>query len=262
MIEPIQMFRYNPETEKPEPLKTVKGDPVADGTYKAALAVVDHFRETYGRNSFDNQGSPLGVVVGYAPFRKPLNNAFWQDSDKRLYFGDGDGRTFAPLGLAKDVVAHEFIHGVITSEVKLKYKGEEGGIHESWADVLATGLDTNTQIGEDIFTPGISGDAIRDIADLTYTHVSQLPPVDGPHYGQPHLMGQPLSHAAYLASREIGLDKVRSIWYSAITDHMKDHSGFLGARQATLSAAKSLFGDNEATALTQAWDAVGILDAT
>ncbi len=255
----IDIFRYNPDTARPEPIEDLAKDEVALRTYEAAESVLGHFQKEYGRKSFDAKDGALRIIVGYSPGGKPINNAFWSNSERTIYFGDGDGTMFSPLGTAKDVMAHEFMHGVIETELKLDYQGEQGGIHESFSDIIATGVDGNLQVGEEIFTPGIKGDAIRDLSGLKYTHVKDLPGPDDKYYGEPHLMGEPLSHAAYLASKDIGLDKVRRIWYGAVTDHMKDHSGYEGARQATLSAASALYGDTEVAALRQAWDAVGIL---
>ena len=252
----IILSRYNPKSYSPEPVTAFDKDPVARKTLEATTKVVDYFKTTYGRDSWDGRGAEVRVVVGVEE-----NNAYWRNENKTLYFGDGDGVMFSPLGTAVDVVAHEFMHAVIDSEVKLDYDGESGGIHESFSDILATGLDGNLQIGETVFTPGIKGDAIRALDHLSYTHVSQLPKPNELYYNEPHLWSEPLSHAAFLASREIGLDKVRNVWYTAVNEHLKDNAGFLGARQATISAAKSMYGETEVAALSQAWDAVGILDA-
>jgi Zn-dependent metalloprotease len=257
-VSPINILRYSEKTFKGEPISSIDSDPVAREALENASEVMSHFQKEYGRSSFDNKGGVLNVIVGYSTLGNPVNNAFWRNNESAIYFGDGDGKRFSPLGGAKDVMAHEFMHGVISSEVELDYQGEQGAIHESFSDILATGLDNNTQIGEDIYTPGIKGDALRDLSDMNYRHVGQLPGPDHKYYNEPHLWSEPISHAAYVASKEIGLDKVRKVWYTALTDHMKDNSGFLGARQATLSAAKTLYGDKASAAVEQAWNSVGV----
>ena len=257
----IDIYRFNPVTrgrdliiDSTKPLDTK--DTVALQTYKAAQDTLKYYKDTFGRNSFDNKGATLNVVIGYEELAgTPLNNAYWNQDDKTMYFGDGDGKMFTPLGAAPDVFTHEFTHAVISSEVKLTYDGQEGGIHESYSDIMATGVDNNTQIGESVFTPSIPGDSLRDLPKLRYNHMSTLPA--GEH--EPHTMGEVLSTAAMRAADVIGLDKVRHIWYDSIINSLKNHSGFDGAREATIKSAKSLYGEPTSLSVQQAWDAVGIL---
>lgn len=256
----VEIYRFDPTNGNQklvisslQPVTTT--DAVALQTYDAALSVLKYYKESFGRNSFDGKGAPVKVVIGYREEpNTPLNNAFWSSSDKTMYFGDGDGKIFTPLGTAPDVFSHEFTHAVIDSEVKLQYTGEQGGIHESFADILSTGVDNNLQIGESVFTPHISGDSIRDLPNLKVNHVSKL------NLGEvePHIMSEPLSTAAMRAAESIGIDKVRRIWYDSVIG-LKNHSGFSGAREATIGAAKALYGDAVSASVRQAWDAVGIL---
>ena len=260
-IPKIDIYRYNPDTKgrdlvisSESPLKT--GDSVALQTYKAALDTLQYYQSEFKRNSFDGRGAPISVVIGYQEVAgTPMNNAFWSSTDKTMYFGDGDGKIFSPLGTAADVFAHEFTHAVIESEVSLNYVGQSGGIHESYSDILATGVDHNTQIGEGVFTPDIKGDAIRDLAHLKYTHVKSLASGES----EPHIMGEPLSTAAMRAADVIGIDKVRHIWYDSLIRGLKDNSGYDGARAATIGAASTLYGKDVSASVQQAWDAVGIL---
>lgn len=259
----IEVYRYQGAGKAPELIMStangLKGlDKVAKETYNAALDVVRYYQGEFGRNSYDNKGATVKLVVGYeeAP-GVPLNNAFWNGSTNTMYFGDGDGKLFSPLGTARDIVAHEFGHAVIDKEVKLNYKGQSGGIHESVADVWATGVDGNLQIGESAFTPHVPGDAIRDLENPHWKHVKDLPQ-DDPYTGEPHVMSEPLSYAAVLASKSLGLDTVRKIWYSAVVDNLKNHSGFAGLRQATEASALRLYGTEARQAVEDAWKAVGI----
>lgn len=264
----VSVYRYNKDTDSSDLVASskkkhpdFKGDTVAADTFKAAMMVTDYFKGTHGWKGYGGKGEELKLVVGYAPFVQPVNNAFWDEGKKELVFGDGDGKIFSPLGTAPDVVAHEFMHGVISSRVKLDYRGESGGIHESFADVLATGVDGNLQIGETVYTPGYDGDALRDLGHLRYTHVDLLPSHGDKYHGEPHIMGEPLSHAAYLASQKVGMNKVRDVWFKAVTEHMKDDSDYMGARDAVLGAASSLYGssDKSIKAFEDAFNAVGIL---
>jgi Zn-dependent metalloprotease len=260
----IEVYRHVGLGKAPElVISSTKGvlntkDSVAITTYNAALDTIRYYQGEFGRNSYDNKGGKVKLVVGYSESDgAPMNNAFWNGDDKTMYFGDGDGKLFSPLGTARDIVAHEFGHAIISSEVKLGYSGQSGGIHESVSDVWATGIDGNLLIGEDSFTPHVPGDGLRDLENPHWKHVKDLPQ-DPPYKGEPHVMSEPLSYAAVLASKSVGLDKVRKIWYTAIVENLKDHSGFAGFRQATEGAALKLYGPEARQSIEDAWKAVGI----
>lgn len=235
------------------------GDQAVRDAYANGVKVLEYFQKTFGRNSWDNKGTVLKLRV-HAPnweTGKPNNNnAGWFLDEGRIWLGDGDGKLFSPLGGAPDVIAHEFTHAVIDSEVKLRYTGQEGAIHESFSDVLATGIDGNWQIAEGVFTPGIAGDALRDLAHPTWSNYADLPA----GMDEEHALSEVASTAAYKAAQAIGADVMRSIWYTAIVDHMPNHAGFAGARQATIDAANALFGknSNQSQAVRDAWAAVGV----
>lgn len=259
----IEVFRYNAGTNTRELVVSSRegvldtSDTVAIQTYNAALDVIRYYKNTYNRSSYDNKNSDVKIVVGYTESTNlPLNNAFWNTEDKTMYFGDGDGNLFSPLGTAYDVVAHEFAHAIIENEVPLVYNGQSGGIHESVADILSTGVDNNLTIAESVFTPKIKNDSLRDLGNLTHKTAPFLQRA-GKWANEPHLMSEPLSHAAVLASQFVGLDVIRKIWYTATVDYLKPHSGFTGFRQATLSAA-SLYGPEVRQSILDAWKAVEI----
>jgi len=263
-LPPIEVYRHVGHGK--EPILVVSSDQkqyegrdlVALGTYQAAVDVVGYFSKTFGRAGADDAGSAVKIIVGYEDVPgKPVNNAFWDATKGAILFGDGDGDTFSPLGTARDVMAHEFSHAIIDSEVKLAYRGEEGGIHETLADLWATGVDGNMTIGETVYTPNVPGDALRDLNNLTWKHTDDLP-VTPPYVDEPHVMGEPLTHAAVLASQSVGIDNIRKIWYTATIDHLKDHSGYAGFRQATEAAALQMYDVDTQKAISDAWEAVGV----
>ena len=88
------------------------------------------------------------------------NNAAWI-GDKMIY-GDGDGRTFTALSGANDVVAHEITHGVTQETANLNYRNQSGALNESFSDVFGYFVDDEDFLmGEDVYTPGQNGDALR-----------------------------------------------------------------------------------------------------
>jgi Zn-dependent metalloprotease len=228
-------------------------DEVVRTAYEHGVEVLRYARSEFGRDGLDGRGSALRIRA-HAPLG---TDAQWYDDEQRIWLGDGDGRLMAPLGGAADVVAHEFFHGVIDHEVELGYTGQQGALHESFADVLATGIDGNWQIAEDVYTPGVDGDALRDLSRLTYTDVRRFPA----GYDDVHVMSEAPSHAAYLVGRDLGMREMRRIWYIALTDHLRDRADFGGARTATIAAANALHGrgSTQGAAVAAAWDAVGVL---
>jgi neutral peptidase B len=233
-------------------------DPAAKTAHKNALAVDNFLRTAFNRDGWDGKGSPLHVVVhAKTEDGAPLINATWDLENQRIHLGDGDGQLLGPLGNSLDVMMHETSHAVVDSEVKLDYEGQSGGINESWADVIGALADPDDWlIGEDEMTPGIPGDAIRDLSAPRYSHLNDVPPgVDDVH----DLSGIP-SLAAVRVADKVGRPEMGQIWYRALVDHMADRAGFSGAATATLLAAKDLFGEKSSqfNAVQDAWKSVGV----
>ncbi len=227
---------------------------------KNAARVDEFLRTQFGRDGWDDKGSPMRIVV-HAPNEDGtpnMNNAYWDNLTKRIYLGDGDGELFAPLGGALDVLVHEATHAIVDSEVNLRYEGQQGGINESWADILASLADPKDwRIGEDVFTPGSPGDAIRDLENPRFGHVDQLPKgaVIEPH----DYSGIP-SLAAVRVADKLGKNEMGRIWYSALVDHLDSRAGYSGAARATLDAAAKLHGTTSDAVATviEAWKSVGV----
>lgn len=237
---------------------------IAAEAYANAERTLDYLRSTFHRNGVDGTGGLVRVLVHATdPLtgKAPLNNAFWMDDEQRAWFGDGDGKLWSPLGSAADVVAHELVHGVTYASVNLDTTyGQEGALHESFSDVIATGIDGNWTIGEDAYTPGTPGDALRDLTRPKYARMGDVKPWET----DAHDLSSIPSFAAYKVAQRIGGDAMRQIWYAALTSDLPDHVGFAGARRATLAAAERLYGrDSDACrAVGEAWDAVGVDDRT
>lgn len=228
--------------------------------HRHAVEVDDFLRTTFGRNGWDGKGAPIRIVV-HAPNddgSPHLNNAYWDKQSRRIYLGDGDGVIFAPLGNSRDVVMHETVHAIVDSEVNLRYTGQQGGINESWADVLASIADPDDWlIGEDVYTPDQPGDSIRDLSNPRFGHVKQLPKETEL---EPHDYSGIPSLAAVRVADQLGRSQMGQIWYNALVDHLDSRAGFAGAARATLDSAAALFGaaSSEVQAVKQAWLSVGV----
>ncbi len=233
-------------------------DAILGTAYENAVKTDAFFRNQFGRNGWDNKGSALEIVV-HAPDPDTgdvMNNAYWDPRERKIFLGDGDGRLLAPLGNSYDVMVHEAVHAMVDSEVNLKYVGQQGAINESFADVLACLADDDWTIGEDVLTPNVAGDALRDLSKPRFDHVSNVPSgMDEVH----DLSGIP-SLAAVRAAKEIGKNEMGNIWYRALTQHLDSRSGFSGAARATLEATVELHGadSKQFSAVMDAWKSVGV----
>ncbi|KMM38008.1 M4 family metallopeptidase [Guptibacillus hwajinpoensis] len=249
-------------------------DAAAVDAHYYASATYDYYKDVFNRNSYDGNGAPLKSTVHYG---RNYNNAFWNGS--QMVYGDGDGSTFVSLSGGEDVVAHELTHAVTDTTADLIYQNESGALNESMSDVFGTLVefhDNNNPdwlIGEDIYTPGTSGDALRSMSDPTQFG-------DPAHYserytgtqdnGGVHINSGIMNKAAYLLSEGgtfygvtvsgIGKDKLGAIYYRTLTQYLTASSNFSQMRSAAVQAATDLYGasSSEVQSVNKAFDAVGV----
>jgi bacillolysin len=221
--------------------------------------VYDYYKGL-GRNSYDNAGHQIISGVHYS---SRYNNAFWDGS--QMVYGDGDGVQFISLSGGYDVIGHELTHAVTETTSGLIYSNQSGALNESWSDAQASVMDSGDWlIGEDVYTPGTAGDALRSMSNPAL-------------YGQPATMSAYVNttsdnggvhtnsgipnKAFYNFATAIGSRTIAGkIWYTASRDYMTSSTNFSGARAATLSATAALYGSTSSyyTALKTAWTNVGV----
>ena len=264
------------------------GDSAIDAAHNYAIATYDYYSTNHQRDSIDNSGMTL---ISRAHYSRNYNNAFWDGS--QMTYGDGDGVTFIPLSQDADVVAHELTHGVTERSSGLIYQNESGALNEAWSDIFGAAVDHATGastpdtvvgsitpdiwlLGEDIYTPGTPGDALRNMADpadegdfdyypTRYTGSSDN---GGVHWnsgianlafvllveGGSHPRGKttvvvPALDTDFNTSLSMALD----IFYEANINCLTPSSNFAAARYCT-----ALFAGNNSTNVHEAWDAVGV----
>jgi Zn-dependent metalloprotease/subtilisin-like proprotein convertase family protein len=263
-------------------------DKVAQSAHDHAATVYEYYKDTFGRDSYDNQGAALISTVHY---RENYNNAFWSDWYKQMVYGDGDGIRWRPLSFALDIVAHELTHAVNSNTARFVYAEEAGALDESFADFFAVMISnddpiTDWEMGEGVYTPYRPGDAIRDLSNPTkygqpdhmdnYIHLSpgELPDPYKNDNGYVHYNSGIPNKVAYLIVKGgthygirvkgIGRDKAEQIYYLALTSYLSSSTRsrwtFKQARYAMLNACRQLYGDtgDEYAAIKNAWAAVGI----
>ncbi|KAA0956376.1 peptidase M4 family protein [Planococcus sp. ANT_H30] len=234
----------------------------------------DYFKNVHGRNSYDGNGAQVISTVHYG---RSYNNAFWSGS--QMVYGDGDGNTFIPLSGALDVVAHELTHAVTNTTADLIYQNESGAINESMSDIFGTLVEyhfnnnPDWQVGEDIYTPNVAGDALRSLKDPTLSgdpdHYSKRYTGTGDNGGV-HINSGISNKAAYLLANGgthygvtvtgIGNNKSGAIYYRTLTQYLTPNSNYSHYRAATIQAATDLYGasSTEVTSVKAAFTAVGV----
>lgn len=257
------------------------GDDAIDAAHNYAIATYNYYLNNHGRDSIDDAGLTLKSRVHYD---RNYNNAYWDGT--QMTYGDGDGVYFIPLSQDADVVAHELTHGVTEHSSGLIYASESGALNEAWSDIFgsmvdrqegATGADI-WLLGEDIYTPGIPNDALRNMADPA----AEGDPDYYPHRNyQGSCLASPINDNCGVHSNSgianlafqllvdggvhprgkttvnvtgIGHAAAADIFYAANAGCLTPSSNFAAARYCTAD----VFGGSHAAAVHAAWDAVGV----
>lgn len=246
-------------------------------------ATRDFFKQVHKRDSIDDRGMRLN---GFVHFDREYNNAFWDGS--QMVFGDGDGVLFSDFTNSLDVIGHELTHGVTEFSAGLVYHNQPGALNESISDVFGSLVkqwtlkhaadEADWLIGSDIFTPAISGDALRSMKnpgkaydndafgkDPQPDHMSKfvdLPDTDDGDFGGVHINSGIPNKAFYLVATDIGGNAWEApghIWYESLkaaspTTEFKDFA------ELTYLMADRLYGagSREQQAVAGAWQEVGV----
>ncbi len=269
-----------------------------DAHYGAAKTF-DYYQLVHGRNGIDGNYGPgttaaganggISLVSSRVHFGSNYNNAFWYQN--KMSYGDGNGSTFSPLTTI-DICGHEMTHGVIERTANMTYARESGALNESFADIFGAMVELYAdggsptadtwKIGEDAYTPGTPGDALRrmddpnSVGDPDHYSLRLYPgsctPSNANDQCGVHTNSSISNHVYYLAANGgtnrvsgiavtgMGTSSAQRIFYRALSVYMTSSTNFAGARTATLSAATDLFGSSssEYNITATAWCAVGV----
>lgn len=261
------------------------GNPGAVSAARNLALVYDYFAQVHGRDAIDGAGSTLSALVNDSLWASGSpNNAYFVAASQIMTFGTGDGVCTSNLAAALDVTGHEMAHGVIDATAGLVYEYQSGALNESFADVFGAmvefyvkGPSGNWLMGEDVITPSVPGDALRDMAAPASSNVGiccicQEQPSTmsdplfytgaGDHGGVHRNSGVP-NRAFYLIATALGRGRADSIYYrSLITGKLTKSSKFIDLRRGVLSAASELYPGNAgvSSAIQSSFDAVEIYD--
>ncbi len=230
----------------------------------------DYCLNTLERHSFDKKDTKIQPRPHYSS-----NNGGWPGY-KMIY---GNPESFRELSRGIDVVAHELTHVVTKHRANLIYENESGAISRAMSDIFGAVVefyannDPDWLLKENICTPNIDGNTIRSMSNPT---VCGYPDHYGDRYrgskdnGGVNRNSSIINKAAYLISNGgthygvtingIGMDKMASIFYRALTQHLTQSSTFSQLRAALVQSATELYGGRgvEVQAIEAAFNSVGI----
>ncbi|MCV2489182.1 M4 family metallopeptidase [Geodermatophilus sp. YIM 151500] len=261
------------------------GTPSEDKTAEAAFERLgttwDFFFQVFARNSIDKAGMPIEGVVHY---RRNFDNAFWNGT--QMVFGDGSGRLFTRLAHSLTVCAHELSHGVVQYDGPLVYQGQSGALNESMADVLGVLVEqwslgqtveqADWLVGREILAPGVSGRALRSLAepgtaydddvlgkDPQPGHMDQYVDTDEDNGGVHINSGIPNRAFTLVATRLGGnaWEDAGRIWYASLGhERLLPSAMFRQFARITRYVASTLFGTDsrQVSAVEEAWSGVGV----
>ncbi|MFD1019878.1 M4 family metallopeptidase [Thalassobacillus hwangdonensis] len=236
-------------------------DKAAVDAHYYAGEVFDYYYDNFGRVSYDDAGATITSTVHYG---NNYNNAAW--TGNQMIYGDGDGSTFTSLSGADDIVAHELTHAVTDTSASLVYENQSGALNESFSDVFGYFVDDEDWLmGEDVYTPGVAGDALRSMSNPEQynqpAHMNDyqnLPNTEEGDWGGVHINSGIPNKAAYYTINSIGKSKAEQVYYRALTVYLTPNSNFSDARDALVQSASDLYGSSTANAVSTAWDNVGV----
>ncbi|WP_233262289.1 M4 family metallopeptidase [Vitiosangium sp. GDMCC 1.1324] len=257
------------------------GDNHLDTNYNHIGTTYACYDTLFGRDSFDDRGAQITSTVHYG---QSYVNAYWDGF--QIVFGDGDNFNSTQLGLDLDVTAHEISHAVTERESGLAYRNESGALNESYSDIAAAFCESWSRgsvidadvwkIGEDIWTPGTAGDALRYMNSPTldgssrdyyperYTGTSDN---GGVHWnsGIPNLAFKLLvtggTHPRGKTAVNVtgvGMHRAAQTWYHANANYFTSTTTMSQAKTWTAQAAQDRYDATVVQAVRDAWSAVGV----
>jgi bacillolysin/thermolysin len=258
---------------------TVPRDPDGAAAYKNAGTVYNYYLKTFQRDSFDDNGAALYLLI-HSP---ELGNSFW--NGEVMVFGDADGYIASKNdALVLDIMAHELTHAVTQYTAGLEYENQSGALNESFSDVFAVMVDRddwhlfeeNTVCStfpkghcwmRDMQDPSLGGDYDPDNPRAGFgqpMHMNEyanLPNSREGDWGGVHINSGIPNHVLYLAASASSKEAAEQIWYRTLSNYLTPRSDFSDFATALQKSATDLYGKNsrELTAVTNALKKVGIL---
>lgn len=235
------------------------GDETAVSAYTHMITTFDWYKNELGRDSVDNNGMKLKVIVHNSEMK---DNAFWSGSNNTLNFCDNSNGKTPTTANALDVIAHEYTHGVVQFATGgLPYQNATGAINEGYADIFGCLVEGDWEIGEnwktlrDAANPTAYGDPDKRSSPFYIDYTT-----DSTDNGGVHTNSSLVYHAAYLMTT-YGMDRdtLAKVWYKSLSMGFDGTSNFSTVRTNVIKAARKLDLSQESIGIIQrAFDEVEI----
>ena len=216
-------------------------NPDADGynAYNFSKDTYYYWLNRFGHDSYDDDGED---IESYVHVGQNWNNAHYSSSCDIFEFGDG-----YPV---KDVVAHEFAHGVTRNFADLIYSNQSGALNESFSDIFGYFVDSDDwQMGENL-----PGGALRDLSNppaqgqpdrmSNYVNTSGdnggVHTNSGIHNKVAFLLINGGTHNGFTI-QAIGKSKAERLFYNMLIYRLWDSSQMIDARNAAIAEASWQF---------------------
>jgi len=259
-------------------------------THYHATRSWDYFRQTFGRVGLDGLGSLIRVRTQMDQYNAVYRGGV---SPREIVFGVTSSNW--DFGMDPSIVGHEFTHGITQHTANLEYFAESGALNESFSDIFGTVI--QAQMLDGGTTDWILGNHVPDLPlrslevpkdygqhwDGATMQLGQPDTYQGDYWcencpvnnGGVHINSGVQNKWFYILSNGdsgwndnndyynisgIGMNKAATIAYWSLTSILQNSSQYSDSRQATITAAKILFGECsvEHQATIDAWYAVGI----
>ncbi|WP_210514004.1 M4 family metallopeptidase [Hymenobacter terricola] len=262
-------------------------DNVAGDAHLGAQCTYDYWKNVHARNSYDNAGASIKSYVHYS---RSYENAFWDGT--RMTYNAGATR-FRPL-TAMDVCGHEIGHAVCENPANQTYSNESGAMNEGLSDIWGASIEDYavttlgvTSSGAKVKSTWLIGEEI-DKQQAALRSMSAPKSQGQPDYykginwytgtsdnGGVHTNSGVINYWYYLISvgksgtnekgvaytvPGIGINAAAKITFRMEDVYMVASSTYEQARTYSIQAATDLYGmgSTQVTAVTNAWNAVGV----
>lgn len=220
------------------------GNSEIDSGYDYFGDTYNFFFNTFQRDSYDDNGSPL---VGNINYYFGSLNAAWSQNNRKMYYASGMA--------VNDITGHELTHAVTADTAQLEYNAQSGAINEGMSDVFGWAVDPDDwMLGEDS-----AAGAMRSLSnppsfsqpDKLFSNRYWCSSQDA--YGV-HANSGILNKAFYLMVQggsfnscnisPIGKDRALAIFYRSLTRYLSANSNYLNLYNSLLQSCGDLYGSD------------------
>ena len=226
-------------------------EPDCDNAYTYSGDTYNLFKNGFGRDSFDGQGSPLISYVHY--FSDICPNAFW----------NGQFMTYCSSFPHDDVTGHEITHGVTEFSANLVYAYQPGALNESFSDIFGEAIDLMNNAENELGSRWVIGEGIAPAVGLRDMEDPESLPWNNPascgsrfyycdtgdsggvhtNSGVPNKAFQLMVDGGSfngVTVKGIGLNKALAVQYRTLSRYLSVYSNFVDDYEALLASCRDL----------------------